>query len=314
MAALLLRRVLSAALLLLASSILAHILLLPGADDVARNILGDAASEAQVTAKTRELGLDRPLPEQYANWLKGAVTGDLGRSFFSSQSVADAVSFRMPVTISLVLLVTVLTGLIAFGVGMLAAVRGGWVDRSLQIVTTLGDGLPAFLIGVFLVSAFALQLGWLPATGYVPLAESPSGWAASLVLPVAAMTITGVAGVAQHVRSATLGVLGSDYVRTRRSRGLSGAYVLRTTVLRSSATTGLAALGVQVTAILGGAVIVEQVFALPGLGFLGVQSATRSDVPMMIGVLMAFVVVIVTVNLVVDLVVAWINPKVRLDS
>ncbi len=314
MIALLIRRVAAAVLLLFAISVVAHILLLPGADDVARNILGDAASEQQVAAKTHELGLDRPLVEQYTSWLSGAFTGDLGTSFFSSQTVTGAIGYRMPVTISLIMLVTALTGLVAFGVGMLAAVRGGWIDRSLQVITTLGDGLPAFLIGVFLVSIFALRLGWLPATGYVPMGESPQSWASSLVLPVAAMVVTGVAGVAQHVRSATLGVLDSDFVRTRRSRGLSGGYVLRTTVLRSSATTGLAALGVQVTAILGGAVIVEQVFALPGLGSLGVQSATRSDVPMMIGVLMAFVIVIVVVNLIVDLLVAWLNPKVRLSS
>jgi peptide/nickel transport system permease protein len=314
MAMIILRRVVSGIVLLLVISVLAHVMLLPGVDNVARNILGEAASDEQVVAKAQALGLDRPFIERYVTWLTDAVSGDLGTSYYSAQSVSDALAFRVPVTLSLIVLVTACTAVVAFTTGMVAAVRRGWIDRALQVLTTLGDALPAFLIGLFLVTLFAIQLGWFPATGYVPLANSPAGWIRSLTLPVIALTVTSVVAVAQHVRSATIGVLRSDYVRTLRSRGLSRRYVLLTSVLRNSATTGLAALAVQITAILGGAVVIEQVFALPGLGFLAVQSAIRSDLPVTIGVLMTFVLIVVVVNLLVDVLVAWLNPKVRMTS
>lgn len=312
MTAVVVRRVAAGCALLLVVSFLAHLMLLPGEDDVARNILGDAATPEQVAKKATQLGLDVPFVERYGAWLAGAVHGDLGTSYYTEQSVGTALAFRAPVTLSLIVLVTVLTALIAFAAGMTAAVRGGRIDRLLQVVTTVGDALPAFLIGLFLVTVVAIQLDWLPATGYVPITDSPAGWIATMTLPAAALTTSAVVGVAQQVRSSALEVLRSDYVRTRRSRGLSTRYVLLTTVLRNSATPGLAALAVQGTAILGGAVVIEQVFALPGLGYLAVQSAIRSDLPLVIGALMVFVVIVIVINLVVDMLVAWLNPKVRM--
>jgi peptide/nickel transport system permease protein len=308
-----LKRVVSGIVLLFATSLLAHVLVLPGVDNIARNILGESATPEQVTAKTSELGLDKPFLTRYWDWLEAAATGDLGSSYYTQQSVTDALVYRLPVTMSLITLVMLCTGLIAFTVGILAAVRKGWVDRALQVLLTAADALPAFLIALFLVTLLAVQLGWFPATGYVQPASSPLGWLASLTLPVAALTVSGLVGVAQHVRSAARTVLCSDYVRTRRSRGLSETYVVFTSVVRNSATPGLASLAVQITAVLGGAVVIEQIFALPGLGFLAVQSALRSDVPVTIGVLMTFVVIVVVVNLLVDVAVAWINPKVRLN-
>ncbi|UUT36450.1 ABC transporter permease subunit [Microbacterium elymi] len=148
----------------------------------------------------------------------------------------------------------------------------------------------------------------------MPLLSSPLGWAASLALPVAAMTVSGVVGVSQHVRSSAITVLASDYLRTRRSRGLPTGYLLTTTVLRNSATPGLAALAVQVVGLLGASVVIEMVFALPGLGSLAVQAALRSDIPVILGVLMTYVVIVVVVNLLVDVLIAWVNPKVRLNA
>lgn len=309
----LLRRLLSAVVLLVAVSFLAYVLLFQGTGDVARNVLGENATEDQVALKNQELGLDQPLMVQYFAWLTKAVSGDLGVSIFSSQPVWDTLMIRLPVTLSLVIVVTLLTGILAFAAGIYAAVRKGWVDRALQILATLGDALPSFIVALFLVTYFAIQLKLFPATGFIPLTESPAGWIRTITLPVIALAIGGVAGVAQQVRSATLGVLRNDYIRTVRSRGLSERRIILTSVLRNASTNGLTSLAVQVVGILGGAVVIEAVFALPGLGSLVVEAASRTDVPLIIGVILALMLIVVTVNLVVDILVAWLNPKVRLS-
>lgn len=314
MTPLLVKRAVSGVTLILAISFIAQLLILPGIGNIARNVLGELASDEQVAQKATELGLDRPLVVRYGDWLINAVQGDLGTSFFTPQPVTEAIASRLPATLSLVILVTALTALIAFALGIVAAVNRGGVDRVLQVLVTVADALPAFVIAMFLATVFAVQLGWFPATGYVPLYESPLGWLASLALPVIAMTVSGVVGVAQHVRSSAITVLKSDYLRTRRSRGLPGRYLLLTTVLRNSATPGMAALAVQVVGLLGASVVIEVVFALPGLGSLAVQAALRSDIPVILGVLMTYVVIVVIVNLVVDLLIAWINPKVRVRA
>jgi peptide/nickel transport system permease protein len=309
----LLRRVLSAIVLLLAISLLAYLLLYPAAGDIAQNLLGENATAEQVALKNQELGLDQPLLLQYVNWLSGAVTGNLGVSYFSSQPVSTILAVRLPVTLSLVIIVTVLSGVLAFAVGMYAAIRRGWVDRTLQIIATLGDALPAFIVGLVLVTIFAVNLKWLPATGWVPFSVSPADSLKTLLLPVIALTIGGVAGVAQQVRSSTLAVLDQDYIRTIRSRGLSERRILVTSVLRNSSINGLTTLAVQVAGILGGAVVIEQIFALPGLGSESISSASRADLPVVMGVVLAFVLIVALVNLLVDLAVAWLNPKVRLS-
>ncbi|HKU11871.1 MAG TPA: ABC transporter permease [Sinomonas sp.] len=313
MAVFLLRRLASAVVLLFAASFIAYLMLYPAAGDIARNILGENATEAQIALKNHELGLDQPLILQYFAWLGRALTGDFGSSYFASQPVLKILEVRLPVTISLVVVVTLLTGVLAFAVGLLAAVKKGWIDRTLQVLATLGDALPAFIVALFLVTLFAIQLKLFPATGYVALTKSPLDWARTLTLPVIALTIGGVAGVAQQVRSSALEVLRHDYVRTVRSRGLSERRIILTTVLRNASVNGLTTLAVHVVGILGGAVVIESVFALPGLGSLAVESTSRTDLPLILGVILAVVLIIVIVNLVVDIVVAWLNPKVRLS-
>ncbi|MBN9187397.1 ABC transporter permease [Microbacterium sp.] len=308
-----LRRVGSAVILLFAASLLVYVLLSPAFGDVARNILGENASEQQIVKLTEQLGLNQPVLVQYAHWLGHVFTGDLGTSYFTSQPVWDVIAARIPVTVSLVLLVTVFSGLIGFAVGVLAAVRRGWLDRILQIATTVGDALPAFIIALFLVTVVAVQWKLLPPTGYTPLADSPVDWARSLILPVVALTIVGIAGVAQQVRSATIATLDRDFVRTLRSRGLSEKRIILVNVLRNASTTGLTALAIQVVGILGGAVVVEQIFALPGLGSLAIEATARADLPIILGTVLAYVLIVVIVNLLVDLAVAWLNPKVRLS-
>ena len=309
----LLKRLLSAVSLIFATSLIVFLLLSPAFDDIARNVLGENASADQVDQLNAQLGLDRPVFVQYFDWLAGAFTGDLGQSLFTTQTVWQAISVRMPVTVALVVLVTLLSGILGFAFGVLSAVKRGWVDKAVQFFTTLGDALPAFIIALFLVTVFAIQLGWFPATGFTDFATDPAAWARSLVLPVTALTVVAIAGIAQQVRSSMITTLRQDYVRTLRSRGIPESRVVLEHALRNASTTGLTALAVQVVGILGGAVVIEQIFALPGLGSLAVEASVRADVPLVLGAVLAYVVIVVVVNLLVDLAVAWLNPKVRLS-
>lgn len=307
------KRVGSALTLLLVVSFLGFMLLYPAAGNVGRNILGENATQEQVTVLNEQLGLDRPLLVQYGDWLLQALSGNLGVSYFTNQPVDTMLAIRLPVTISVVVLVLLFTGIFAFAIGVWAAKRRGWVDKALQFFATLGDALPNFIIAFYLVTFFSLQLGWFAATDYTPLGDSITGWMASLVLPVGALTIGAVGGVVQQVRSSTIEVLEQGYVRTLRSRGLSERRVVLTSVLRNSATNGTTALGVQIVAILSGAVVIEQIFALPGLGALVVQATHVTDLPIVIGALMTFVIIVALVNLLIDLINAWLNPKVRVS-
>lgn len=313
MAFFLIRRVLSAIALLFAVSIIAFLLLFPATGDVARNVLSENATEAQVAQLNAELGLDRPLYEQYLSWLGQALTGDLGTSYYTSQPVWTSLAARLPVTVSIVVLVTLASGLIGFAIGVAAAVKRGWVDRALQFIATLGDALPAFIIGLFLVAIVAIQLRLLPATGYTSLLESPLDWARGLILPVVALTVVGVAGIAQQVRSAMISTLRHDYIRTLRSRGLSERRVVFGNALRNASTTGLTSLAIQVVGILGGAVVIEKIFAMQGLGSMVIDATARTDIPIILGTLLAYVLIVVIVNLLVDVAVGWLNPKVRIS-
>lgn len=307
------RRVLSAALLIVAISFLAYVLLSPAAGNIARNVLGEDATAEQVALLNAELGLDRPLILQYFDWAAAALGGDLGTSYFTRQPVAASLAARVPVTVTLVALVTLLSGILGFAIGLWAAVKRGIVDRVLLVVVTVADALPAFILALLFVTVFAIGLGWFPATGFTPFFTSPVEWARGLALPVTAMTLLGLAGIAQQVRSSAIGVLRMDYVRTLRSRGLPARRIILTSVLRNASVNGLTALAIQVVGLLGASVVIEQIFALQGLGSFAVEATTRTDIPVIVGVLLAYVLIVVVVNLLVDLAIAWINPKVRLS-
>jgi peptide/nickel transport system permease protein len=220
---------------------------------------------------------------------------------------------RFPVTLSMVVVAIVVTAVISLIFGVVAAVRGGWVDRVLQFVSVAGFAIPNFWLALMLVILLALTLTVLPATGYVPLEDGPGAWAMSLVLPVTSLVVGGVASAAQQIRGAFIDVLDLDYVRTLQARGLGRRSVLLRHVLRNAAPPALIVLSLQFIAQLGGAVVIEKIFALPGLGTLTVNSAIQGDTPALMGVVVVLVVVVVIVNLLIDLVNGWINPKVRLQ-
>jgi peptide/nickel transport system permease protein len=308
-----LRRLLSGVILIAVISFLAFVLLYASGGDIARRILGENATAETVAKKTEQLGLDEPLLVQYWNWVTSALTGNLGRSFFNGELVSTSVSNRLAVTLSIVIGATIVSAIFAVVLGVLAARRGGWVDGGVQVISLIGFAIPGFLIALFLVLVFAINLGWFKATGYIPLTTSVAGWLSSVTLPIIALSIGAVAVVAQQVRGSVIDAMSRDYVRTLRSRGLSTNAVVYRHVLRNAGGPALAVLAVQFIGLLGGAVIVEQVFAIPGMGQLTVRATTLGDIPVVMGVVIAFAVIVVIVNLLIDLAQAALNPKVRLS-
>jgi len=307
------RRVLAGIALLFVISIVTFGLLFLDSANIARRILGQNATEELVAQKSAELGLDRPLIVQYWDWLTSALTGDLGRSWFNGQLVSVSLSGRLSVSLSLVIGATVISAIIAVVLGVLAARRGGWVDALVQLISVLGFAIPGFLIALYLVLFFAINLGWFKATGYIPITTSFTGWMSSVTLPIIALSVGAIAAVAQQVRGSVTDAMSRDYVRTLRSRGLSSGSVVYKHVLRNAGGPALAVLAVQFIGLLGGAVIVEQVFALPGMGQLTVAATTQGDIPVVMGVVIAFAVIVIIVNLIIDLAQAALNPKVRLS-
>lgn len=311
MLAFVLRRLSSGLALVVAIAVAAFFLLYAAAGDTARQLLGLTATQQAVDQKARELGTDRPLTTQFFDWAGHALQGDLGSSWFSGQPVLDAISSRLPVTLSVVLGATLLTAVLGTVLGVVAARRGGWADVVVQLLAVIGFAIPGFILAVGLAIIFAIQLGWFAPTGYVNLSDSPTGWLSSVTLPVIALSIPGVAGIAAQVRNSVQGVLRLDWVRTLRSRGLSERRVVYTHVLRNAAGPALSVLGLQFVGLLGGAVFVEQIFVLPGIGQILVSATAQGDVPLVMGLVLVTAVLVVLVNLLVDLLQGWLNPKVR---
>ncbi|SMQ85429.1 peptide/nickel transport system permease protein [Devosia lucknowensis] len=306
------KRLLSSVVLLALVTTLTFVMVFGGADNVAQNILGDNATTEQIVALEQKLGIDRPLHEQYFSWVSGAVRGDLGQSWTLGESVARILSGRLPVTLSMVILATVIIGLVSSLLGIMAAVRGGWADRIIQVISVIGFSLPNFWLGLILVVIFALNLRWLPATGYTDITTSPVGWLASLALPVGALVLSGIASASQQVRGAMIDALRQDYVRTLRAGGIKPSSVLFRHALRNAMPAALTVLSLQFIGLLGGAAIIERVFAIPGLGSITVQAALSGDIPILMGVVVTMIVLVVIVNIAIDLANAWVNPKVRL--
>ncbi|MFD3496361.1 ABC transporter permease [Streptomyces sp. NPDC058690] len=305
------RRIAAGALLLLVISLLSYLLLSIPDTDVGRQLLGEGTPQSAVDAKNASLGLDRPVLAQYTDWLSHAVRGDLGTSWFTSEDVTQAIANRLPVTVSLMLGVTVVTAVVSFLLGVWAGVRRGAVDRVVQVVGVVGYALPGFLVTLVLVLAFAVNLNWFPAIGYTPFTDSPGDWLSTVTLPIISLSVASVAGVSQQVRGAVVDVLRQDYVRTLRARGLPASRIVFKHVLRNASAPALSVLGMQFVGLLGGAVLVEQIFGLPGIGGMTVTYTTRGDIPVIMALVMLTVIGVVLINLLVDILIGWLNPKAR---
>ena len=307
------KRLGSGLVVLLVVSALTFFLLYMSSGSIARNILGDQATAEQVAMKEHELGLDQPLLTRYFAWVADALSGNLGASWFSSEPVANSLATRIPVTMTMVFAAMILIAICAALIGVIAAVKRGWVDRVVQVGAIIGDSVPGFVIGVILVTILAIQLGLFPATSTISPDSGADAWVYSMSLPVIALLINGVTGGAQQIRSAVIKQLERDYVRTLRSRGIGEWEILFKHVLRSAAPAGLTVLSLQLIGMLGGVVIIEQIFALPGMGPMAVAATGQSDLPVVMGVVMYTVVVVIAVNLLVDILNGWLNPKVRVS-
>ncbi|WP_062297810.1 ABC transporter permease [Demequina maris] len=299
--------------LIVTLAVLTFFFLQLGNSDTAQRIAGQQAGPEAVAVVEERLGLDRPAIVQFLDWAGSALTGDLGRSWFSGQEVTEAVTTRMSVTVTLAVGSVLLTAVIGITLGALAATRRGWLDRAVQILAVIGQAIPGFLLAMALVLVFAIELDWFPATGYTRFSESPSEWLLSIALPVIALTLGSIGGVAQQVRGAMIDAFERDYVRTLRSRGLPRRSVVYQHVLRNAAGPALTVLGLQFVILLGGAVIVEQLFSIPGLGPLALSSTSQGDIPVVMGIVVVTGVIVVVVNTLVDVIQAWVNPKVRVS-
>lgn len=304
------RLVLSVLLVLIASAAIFFLMsLVPG--DPARTILGANATPDLVARLREQLGLDQPLPVQYGDWLAGLLHGDLGESVLSGDPVLSLIAVRAPVTLSLVLLSTLVVAVVGAGLGLLSAVRGGAIGRFLDAISLVGLALPSYWVAIVLVAVFAVAVRVFPATGYTPIADDPGRWLLSLVLPVAALSLGGVTIVAKQMRDSALDVLSRDYIRVLRGSGVRERSILLKHVLRNAALPSLTVVGITVVGSLTGAVFVENVFVLPGLGSLVTQATTSHDLPVVLGVGVVFTLFVVVVNLVVDVLYGVLNPKVR---
>ncbi|MCJ1701813.1 ABC transporter permease [Rathayibacter festucae] len=279
---------------------------------IARSVLGLTATDEQVQAEVARLGLDRPLVVQYIDWLSGAVRGDLGSSYLTGQSVTEALSSRVPVTLSLILITLLITTVISVLLGVTAALYGGWIDRLVQFISVLGAAVPPFIVAIGLVFAFAIAVPYFPATGYIKATDSVQGWIWALTLPVLALIVGSVANAAAQFRGAVADTLSRDFVRTLRARGIPESQLVFRHVLRNAAGPGLVALGLLTLGLFGGTLFIEEVFALPGVGQLANLSAQAGDVPMVMGTVIFVIVLVLVVNFLTDLLSAALNPKARI--
>jgi peptide/nickel transport system permease protein len=288
--------------------------LLPG--DPARQLIGDQYANAENVANVRrELGFDRPIVVRYGDWLGDAVQGDLGRSYRSRIPVMESIVDRLPVTIELVVLAQGIALAGALVIAPIAATRPrSAFDRASTVGVSAAVSIPSFTLAIAFIFVFAVRLHWLPSTGFVPLSESITGNLRSVILPSLALALEGMAVYVQVLRSEMGTVLEEDFVTLARGRGLSPRYVLFRHVLRPSSLPLLSLFGIYTGGLLGGAVLIESIFSLPGLGRLTVDSITNQDNLLVQGIVVFITVSYVVVNFAVDLLYAVMDPRIRVRT
>jgi peptide/nickel transport system permease protein len=284
--------------------------LVPG--DPVRLALGTRFSQETYDALRERSGLDQPLVQQFFGWLGGALTGDLGVSFRSGDTVTSLIAERLPATLTLAFASILVALVIAIPLGTISALRPrSVVDRIATVFSQIGISVPEFWMAIVLILVFAGTLGWLPSGGYVPLTEDPAGWLQRLILPAVVTGVVSGSVITRFVRSSMLEALGSDHVRTAQAKGLPARQVFGWHVLRNALLPLVTVTGVQLAYLLSGVVVVEIVFAWPGLGQLALQSVQARDYPVLQGAVLLFAVVFLVINLVVDLLYTAIDPRIR---
>jgi peptide/nickel transport system permease protein len=282
------------------------------AGDPAAIIAGDNATSQDVAAIRARLGLDRPLAEQFTIWIGRVLRGDFGESFFFKKQVSELILDRVEPTLALSMCTLVLTIAVAVPLGMLAAWRrDSWIDRSVMGFSVLGFSVPVFVIGYVLIYVFAIELAWLPVQGYQRIGDGVGGFLERLVLPSITLAVVFVALIARITRASVLEVLNADHVRTARAKGLGELPVLLRHVLRNAAVPIVTVIGIGVAVLIGGVVVTESVYGIPGLGRLTVDAVLARDYPTVQAVILVFSVAYVLINLLVDLSYTFLDPRIR---
>jgi peptide/nickel transport system permease protein len=280
--------------------------------DPAAVIAGDQATPADVERIRHSLGLDRPFLVQFWDWLGRLSRADLGRSIFTNLPVTTMIAQRIEPTLSLTVVTLLLAVTIAVPIGVLAAWKAGTaIDRAVMTFAVFGFSVPVFVVGYLLAYFFALQLEWLPVQGYTPIARGLWPWLENLILPAIALSCAFMALIARITRASMLEVLQQDYIRTARSKGLGQRPILFVHALKNAAVPIVTVIGIGIAILIGGVVVTESVFAIPGLGRLTVDAILRRDYPVIQGVVLLFSFVYVLVNLAIDLVYTLLDPRIR---
>ncbi len=306
------RRVLATIPVMLVVALFVFSLLYIAPGDPAAIIAGDQATPADVERIRESLGLDRPYLVRFGDWLWHILHGDLGTSIFTNLPVTHMIAQRIEPTLSLMVLTIVFSIVIAVPLGVLAAWKHGtWIDRVVMVICVLGFSVPVFVFGYLLAFVFALTLDWLPVQGFTPISDGVWPFLQGLVLPTVALGLIYVALLARITRATMLDVLSQDYVRTARAKGVGQRAMLFVHALKNAAVPIVTVIGNGVALLIGGAVVTESVFAIPGLGRLTVDAILRRDYPVIQGVVLLFSVTYVLVNLAVDLLYTVFDPRIR---
>jgi len=307
-----LRRLLATIPVMLIVAVLVFLMLRLTPSDPAAIIAGDNANTEQVAEIRRRLGLDQPILTQFVIWLGKTLQGDFGESLFFKKQVAELISDRLEPTLSLACLTIVLAIAIALPLGVLAAYRhGGWLDRTVMGFSVLGFSVPVFVIGYVLIYIFAIELNWLPVQGYQRLAQGVGGWLQRLILPSITLAVIFVALIARITRTSVLEVMNEDYIRTARAKGQTEPKVLIRHALANAAVPIVTVIGFGVALLIGGVVVTESVYTIPGLGRLTVDAVLARDYPTIQAVILLFSLAYVLINLAVDLTYTFLDPRIR---
>jgi len=306
------RRLLATIVVMAVVALVVFLLLYLTPGDPAAILAGDAATSDDIRRIREKLGLDQPFLVRFGGWIAQLIRGDLGTSIFTNLPVAHLIGQRVEPTLSLTLCTLLVSVLVAVPLGVVAAARAGtWIDRGVMAFSVLGFSLPVFVLAYILILIFSIELDWLPVQGYRPIREGLWEWARHLVLPATALGTVYIALIARITRASMLDALAQDYVRTAQAKGLTPSEVLVGHALKNAAVPIVTVIGIGIALLIGGAIVTETVFAIPGIGRLTVDSILRRDYPIIQGVVLIFSGAYVLINLAVDLSYMLLDPRIR---
>jgi peptide/nickel transport system permease protein len=307
-----LRRLLATVPVLFTVAVMVFLMLRLTPGDPAAIIAGDNATTQQIIDIRTKLGLEQPILQQFFIWITSIVRGDLGESFFFRKTVWELISDRIEPTLSLALLTMFIAVVVAIPLGVLAAYKQGtWIDRVVMGFSVIGFSVPVFVIGYLMIYIFAIKLGWFPVQGYQRLANGFGGFLQSLILPAFTLSVIYIALIARMTRTSVLEVLNEDYIRTARAKGQTEIKVLFQHALKNAAVPIATVVGIGVALLIGGVVVTESVYSIPGLGRLTVDAVLARDFPVIQAIILAFSLVYVLINLLVDLSYTIFDPRIR---